>query len=386
MGQPTIMIDMKSKMKRETTTYMKQIYHILCLLVLAVLTACRTGDDMNGQGENGQITIKFTAEPQTRTTLVSSDNVQHVKYVQIYVFEGTDATATCVASENVGWKQQQPSGTASQYYTLKQKLNNGNTYTVIAVGLDTDVEASEKKGAGYAYGLPDAITLGTALGDAKATLAEGCSPADMKTAELFAGSNTVTIESGTNRVIEIMLKRRVAGVVAYFTDIPSNVTNIQLKLYDNQYKDVPLIIQQSNDYGKEQIDNSTVLLDMDINQDILKQEEVYDSDGTTVIGSKLPGTVLQGAYMLPMPAPGSQSTLTLVQTKNDNTTQENLLKLKNDLSGNVGASIFSIDANSFYTIGRKDAEKDEPYSLGGLGEGEYIYVDGNWQADVNIPM
>ena len=45
-------------------------------------------------------------------------------------------------------------------------------------------------------------------------------------------------------------------------------------------------------------------------------------------------------------------------------------------SKTLGASIFSIDANSFYTIGRKDAEKDEPYSLGGLGEGEYIYVDG----------
>lgn len=149
---------------------MKQIYHILCLLALATLGACQTGDDTNGQEENGQITIKFTAEPLTRTTLASSDNVQHVKYVQVYVFEGTEADGTeasvvCVASENVGWKQLQPGGTVTQYYTLKQKLDDGKTYTILAVGLDND--KSEKEGAGYAYGLPDAIKQGTTLGDAK---------------------------------------------------------------------------------------------------------------------------------------------------------------------------------------------------------------------------
>lgn len=163
---------------------MKQIYHILCLLALATLGACQTGDDTNGQEENGQITIKFTAEPLTRTTLASSDNVQHVKYVQVYVFDGTEASAVCVASENVGWKQLQPGGTVTQYYTLKQKLDDGKTYTILAVGLDND--NSEQEGAGYAYGLPDAIKVkSTTLGDAKATLAEGRTAANMNKAELL---------------------------------------------------------------------------------------------------------------------------------------------------------------------------------------------------------
>lgn len=362
---------------------MKQIYHILCLLALATLGACQTGDDTNGQEENGQITIKFTAEPLTRTTLASSDNVQHVKYVQVYVFDGTEASAVCVASENVGWKQLQPGGTVTQYYTLKQKLDDGKPYTILAVGLDN----SEKEGSGYAYGLPDAIKVGTTLGGAKAKLAEGRSAADMNKAELFAGSNTVTVQPGANRITEITLKRRVAGVMAYFTNIPSDVERIQLKLYDNQYKDVPLIAQTSNDYGTEQLESSTVLLDIKVSQDILEQEVVYASDGKTVVGTKLPGTVLQGAYMLPMPAPESGYTLTLVQIKSDGKPQqENKLVLSSPASGSTGIKNFPIEANVFYTIGRKDADHDEPYSLGDLSDGDYIYVDGNWQADVDIPM
>lgn len=374
---------------------MKQIYHILCLLALATLGACQTGDDTNGQEENGQITIKFTAEPLTRTTLASSDNVQHVKYVQVYVFDGTEASAVCVASENVGWKQLQPGGTVTQYYTLKQKLDDGKTYTILAVGLDNDNnDNSEKEGSGYAYGLPKAIKPkteteeGTTLGNAKATLAEdeGRTAADMNKAELFAGSNTVTVQPGANRITEITLKRRVAGVMAYFTNIPSDVERIQLKLYDNQYKDVPLIAQTSNDYGTVQADGSTVLLDILVNQEILKQEVVYASDGKTEVGTKLPGTVLQGAYMLPMPAPESGYTLTLVQIKEgEEIKQKNNLVLSNPASGSTGKN-FPIEANVFYTIGRKDADHDEPYSLGDLSDGDYIYVDGNWQADVDIPM
>lgn len=367
---------------------MKQIYHILCLLALATLGACQTGDDTNGQEENGQITIKFTAEPLTRTTLASSDNVQHVKYVQVYVFDGTDPSAVCVASENVGWKQLQPGGTVTQYYTLKQKLDDGKTYTILAVGLDND----EKEGSGYAYGLPEAIKVkseteeGTTLGDAKATLAEGRKAADMNKAELFAGSNTVTVEPGANRITEITLKRRVAGVMAYFTNIPSDVTKIQLILYKDQYKDVPLIAQTSNDHGTVQAASSTVLLDINVSPDILKQEEVYASDGT-LVGTKLPGTVLQGAYMLPMPAPKSGSTLTLVQINNrGETKQKNNLVLSSPASGSTDIKKFPIEANVFYTIGRKDADHDEPYSLEDLSVDDYIYVDGNWQADVDIPM
>lgn len=366
---------------------MKQIYHILCLLALATLGACQTGDDTNGQEENGQITIKFTAEPLTRTTLASSDNVQHVKYVQVYVFDVTETPAVCVASENVGWKQLQPGGTVTQYYTLKQKLDDGKTYTILAVGLDND--KSEKEGAGYAYGLPDAIKVGTTLGDAKATLVEDedHTAADMNKAELFAGSNTVTVQPGANRITEITLKRRVAGVMAYFTNIPSDVTKIQLILYKDQYKDVPLIAQTSNDYGTVQAAGSTVLLDIEVNQKILEQEVVYASDEKTVVGTKLPGTVLQGAYMLPMPAPESGSTLTLVQIKEGGEIkQKNNLVLSNPASGGTGIKNFPIEANVFYTIGRKDADHDEPYSLGDLSDGDYIYVDGNWQADVDIPM
>ena len=54
----------------------------------------------------------------------------------------------------------------------------------------------------------------------------------------------------------------------------------------------------------------------------------------------------------------------------------------------TGASVTDspILANHFYSIGRKDATTDDPFDLEGTAPDVVIYVDGNWQAEVNIPM
>ena len=387
-------------MKHNITTRMKQIYHILCLLAAAALTACSQDDGRQGRVDDGQITIKFTAEPQTRTTLTGSDNVQHVKYVQVYVFDGTEtnaAEATCVASENAGWQQTQAGGTATQYYTLKTKLNEGTTYTILAVGLDTketNLQSAEQEGAGYAYGLPGAIIAGkTTLDQAIATLAEGRTKADMAKAELFAGSSKVSVEPGNNKITEITLTRRVAGVMMYLTNIDPQVSRIVLQLHQPQNTQMPLIAQAS-DFGSTPLDDGTadgnILLDVEITPELLQAEVVTDDDGN-ILCTKQQGSVLAGAYMIPVDAPAADAdprpnTLTLIQYKaDDNVFSTRRVLLKNNGEEDPDQASYAIRTNYIYSIGTKNATTDEPEDIGGKADAD-IYIDGNWQADIVIPM
>ena len=384
-------------MKQYGMKTMRQIRHILCLLAAATLTACSQTDDTTAPGGDGQLTIKFTAEPATRTMLTGNDNVQHVKYVQVYVFEGTEANATCVASENAGWLQTQAGAAATQYYTLKKELTEGTTYTVLAVGLDTkdaDQPTPEQEGAGYAYGLPGAIKAGeTTLDKAIATLAEGRTKADMAKAELFAGSSEVTIGANTNKITEITMMRRVAGVMMYLTNIDPTVKRIKLQLHQAQNTQMPLIVQE-HDFGDapltgNEADDRT-LLDITITHDLLASEQVTGKDGT-VICTKLPGSVLAGAYLIPASAPGEGgNTLTLTQYTSETPTdaadvyRSQIVKLNNPKEG-MDDTAYPLEANCIYSIGTKNATTDEPEDIGGKADAD-IYIDGNWQADIVIPM
>ena len=394
------------KMNNYIKTSMKQIYHILCLLAVAALTACSQADDTTAATDtDGRITIKFTAEPATRTTLASSDDVQHVTYVQVYVFDGTGDDAPCVTSENVGWNQL-TGGTATQYYTLKHRLDNGKTYTVLAVGLDDKTYGSgdnaKTVGAGTTYDLPDAIKEGTKLRDAVATLADELNTEDKAAeaayaithSELFAGSNTITVGPNSSNVTEITLRRRVAGVMMYLTNIPPDVKAIELKLYKPMITNVPLIAKVTDDYGKTEntlpsSKRGDILFYFEIDDEELKSEVVTD-EGGNVIGTKLPGTVLVGAYLLPMPAPIDEDyTLMLTQYTNDGTGFKPLkpgqkVILKNPEAGEDN-TMYPIKANYIYSIGKKADGVDEPFDLKGSADGD-IYIDGNWQADIKIPM
>ena len=379
---------------------MRQIRHILCLLAAATLTACSQTDDTTAPGGDGQLTIKFTAEPQTRTTLTGSDNVQHVKYVQVYVFEGTEANpakATCVASENAGWLQTQAGGTATQYYTLKTELTEGITYTVLAVGLDTETSGgtpTKNEGAGYAYGLPGAIKAGeTTLAKAIATLAEGRTKADMAKAELFAGSGEVTIEANTNKITEITMMRRVAGVMMYLTNIDPQVSRIVLQLHQPQNTQMPLMAQEP-DFGSMPLTGGTtddkILLDVKITPELLEAEVVTDNAGN-ILCTKQQGSVLAGAYMIPVNAPAASdgqapNTLTLIQYKADgNAFSRRKVLLENPRPEDPDNTSYAIRTNYIYSIGTKNATTDEPEDIGGKADAD-IYIDGNWQADIVIPM
>lgn len=360
---------------------MKQLLHTWTLGALALLSACVADEPCDCDTQ--PLTIRFTAESriETRTTLVNSNDLQHVEEVYLYVFDGTGAEAPCIACEDVDW--QQPTGeTASQTYILKTQLNSNKTYTFLAVGLDPASAATYLLPAGpeWPLGGEEEIRLGNALAKLRTDKAQK----DIATSELFAGTTQASVQGGE---VEIQLKRRVAGVLGYFTNIPEEVTKIQLVLYADQRKEVPLMVQDP-DFGTEVLGESTVLLDIPVTNEIKGDDQVYDETGSTV-GEKAVGSVLKGAYVLPLPAStdGTTGTMRLeLYGANDTWLRSYPVKLKENETAEP-TEVFALEANKFYSIGHKDDTRDDPYDLGGTIQQEvYIYVDGNWQADVDIPM
>lgn len=368
---------------------MKLRYNILILLSL-LLASCSDDEGLNpGRLTDNSITISFKAgsEKTTRSTnLISSDNRQHVKYVHLYVFDM--ATGVCVQSKDVNWNQ--PIGyMAEQSYKLTG-LTNDKEYTLLAVGLD------ELPSAGTTtYGLPDAILANTTpLTGLKAMLSPGKTQADIAASELYSGWKT--IKAGTTNGVVISLDRRVAGILAYFKSIPANVATIRLKLYKNQYQNV--LLQKTDtanrydasDHGDTELADSQVIMSIAVNDTEKNKTEADDGNG--YILTKLSGTVLQGAYVLPVEAPASGSiyTLSLETLKGDGTllkTYSVKMLAKTEHNGTTTEMLmtnYPLYANQFYSIGKKNATTDEPIAL---GEDIVITVDPMWEGiSDDIPL
>lgn len=358
--------------------------HLLFIILCFLLSACSEGIVPEDEAAaKGTLSVCIqTSAPIHRTTLQTSDPVQHVEYVQLYVFKGVDDDAVCLQSINVDW--QQPVGsTAQQIYQLDPKLfdfDGKTTYTFLAVGLDNRPEETTE-GAGLAYHLPDDIQPGSTLGQAYARLADGKVAHDMAHAELFAGVAQSTPSKKKSNLVNIDLYRRVAGVQAYLTDIPEGVTDIQLVLYGDQHSEVPLCRRADAsdgtflDYGTARLTDSSTLLDLPVTKGTLVGVSV---SGTTLV--KQQGSVLDGAYVLPVEAPTATglSTLQLKLYKNAELYKTYRVAL-DDGTNKVYA--FPLRANCFYTIGVLNQSENEPQSLGEATSDITIEVEPNFEKD-----
>lgn len=364
---------------------LKHLLLIVSICLMSMLQSCANPDAIDTNEASPKLTLRFettAAEHPTRTTLISSDNVQHVSYVLLYIFRGTTVDAPCIMSQDVKWVQ--PIGsTAEQTYSLPLSAfspDGTTTYTFLAVGLD-DNPASTTEGAAYAYGLPDAITLGTTLGDAQAHLVAGRTQSDLAHAELFAGSATLQVSPHSDNALTIDLYRRVVGVQVYVTDIPTDVTDIRLQLYADQHSDVPLVKRADAadgtflDHGAESLASSACLLDLPVTTETLKGKTL---SGTSL--TKQEGSVLAACYMLPLEAPSADDTGTLQLQTYKGTTLDKTYRVT---LGTTKARTYQypLRANCFYTIGVLNAQENEPISLGESVSDIVIEVEPNFEKD-----
>lgn len=276
-------------------------------------------------------------------------------------------------------------------------LLDAGTYRVLCIGLD-DV-------SGTLYGLKEGddlnstiFTKGVTLDKAYATIK------DIEQAfegELFAGWAEFQFEPDNLNIVEVEMKRRVAGVLCYVTDIPRVITDngehwvkgIRLVLNTQANNQVHLCRPEQPYEGENYLDfgtsnnnpftdsNTTVLATHDFNvtettNPTENKGEIFTwEEQTTTSGAKIKAnSLLMGAYLLPLKAPENGATLSVELLGGSNYDKENvtgelLATFNATRSGVEEGDVTSYDIlpNYIYHIGNKPepdgTDKDEPVSL-----------------------
>lgn len=338
-----------------------KILHYIPILILLLLSACTSDGNPLPEEQQGNVTFFFTAgsEITTRAVLNSSDNRQHVEKVHLFIFKGTGDNAIYEGVREIPWPSPSTVGYNTTERSYSFRLDPG-VYTFLAIGLDDE--------SGATYNLPSAIAVGTTLANAKATLAQGKTKADIAVSELFAGWNEATVQATGNTPVSINLYRRVAGVLGYFKNVPTDVQTIQVLLYKDQNTEVPLRkpthnnVAEDTDFGTQ----ATGTTDNRILLSIDKTENVYTYTDPTA-STEVTG-IFKGAYVLPKQAPAAAThTLTVQTLKNDGTVVKSYNVITQSSSdGTSGGDVtgtetkkFPLYANQLYSIGTKT----EPVNL-----------------------
>lgn len=393
------------------------LWTVIGCLSLCLAAGCTDGDtetDVPGTGGEtpaGGVWLGFSLSSRvsTRTVLQDSTDVQHVDYVHLYIFDGTDGNAVCVASEDVQWKAYfagvPPEHNAEMNYHVQYDgFEPGRPYTFVVVGVDSQQEENGKN----CFGVPGFMVLGQPLTDRpEAGWADGIRKETMQRSELFVGSEVLVPDPNGYRG-EIVLYRRMAGVMGCFTNVPSSVNGKEVKylnisLYRNQNTRVPLLPLDKSpvflDYTDSPVPGAEVnpdqpgripadplghiLVQMDVQADADRKELTDDEGRTLTVFSK-------GSFVLPVAAPigwGPEvSTLRVDLTDGEgNVLCSRRVKLSQDdkyvdsTQGGMGfidteaTACYPIMANHFYGIGWPT----RPVDMGGDSE-IIINLDTSW--------
>lgn len=337
---------------------MKQwVYISLMLLSTVFLLSCKDDEleNINVEDRMPELTLKFTEAEISRTSLNSSEPLQHVENVTLYIYrmkastvaEGTTENAadfeqriqgaTLCATEILPWKNQSTSSGVSMSYKIQTPLvEPGGEYVFLAVG--TDAESEEN------YKFP--ITKGATFGSAQArfkcegtTLSEQELREKMAKSEFFSGYQVAKLcspEAGSKSILvplkkddtgkyfyddtadqtTVELTRAVAGVLLYMTDIPAKwnktgessdgyrVTKVKLRLHRMPASSVSLCGQSAGTGGSTEAgtEEGPVLIEsMDLSElQFPSGDDLYQIVGQKGEVQTLDNTLLYGAYLLPV--------------------------------------------------------------------------------------
>lgn len=365
---------------------MRQLFYLFLALLIAGCSTDENTDVPSAQHYSLAIDFSVGDDMQTRTSLNSSESIQHVRQVHLYVFDGTDGAALCIASEEVDWTQD-IGGSVSQLYTLGVELEEGKTYKLLAIGLDDE--------SGKTYGLPESILLNTTLSDAKASLQANLNSANIAVSELFVGSAEITITSGYN-YSQIELTRRVAGVLAYLKNIPftvggKTVTRVQVILHTDQNRSVSLIKNENDEFGNTPLIGSSILMSFDMSAYSKSSKGNFYAFPAITTGAvhKVENSLLGGVYLLPIAGSQDQTKHTLRVQLLD--ASSNILSTYPIVSRASSEPLnnYSLKSNHFYGLGVKklsnSTEDDLPLDL--LKEQVLeIRVNPNWENAYDIGL
>lgn len=419
---------------------MKQwVYISLMLLFTVFLFSCKDDEleNVNVEDRMPELTLKFTEAEISRTSLNSSEPLQHVENVKLYIYqmdastvaEGTTETAeqfeqriqdaTLCATEILPWKNQSTSSGVSMSYKIQTPLEPGGEYVFLAVG--TDAESEEN----YEFPKDASATFGSAQARFKCewtTLSEQELREKMAKSEFFSGYQVAKLCSpdadsksilaplkkdnagnysydDTADQTTVELTRAVAGVLLYMTDIPARwnkagdsgdgyrVTKVKLRLHRMPASSVSLCGQSAGTGGSTEAgtEEGPVLIE---SMDLSELQFSSEGDLYQIVGQKgevqtLDNTLLYGAYLLPVARETGKATFTLElwgKARNaDGTIRTDATEDKLDafecILENTASSDFAIERNHVYCIGQKPVADDTEGDAPVSLAGKEIVVD-----------
>ena len=417
----------------------------LWLLMVCLLAACKSDEPLSNDSPaaaegpaleisvDGGFTIQGRAaqvgSASSGYKLVSSEAVQHIEEMYAYLFLGKDDQAKCVFVKKLPWQASEQPG-ASLTYRLKEanlaQYNNADMQ-VLVVGIDNRKDTYTFPAADAAYDSQN--MLGKVLADVKLALAQQAAgnPTGedaayrMANTEVFSGYQAF---KAADQTIPVTMKRCVAGVLCYLTDLPyyvggqevdtDKIKSVELQLgggcqlntelsafygEPQGVKDVPADAKRMG-YGSEPMKGGEVIASVNISEYIYGKGMTNGQLDTQTENSTLlyipeqenggvitkPNTLLFGAYLIPIQATAADNntnaTLKLVVKSDDGKkTQEYVIK-NGQPKKDEKTYAYSLDANYIYSIGSKpvatDTELDRPASL--LG-GELTFDVSPWKGE-----
>ena len=442
---------------------MKHLLTILSGLLVALLFARCADDDnlsggIDGLPERGIVIRLSTGELDTRTQLTSTGDYHHVEEVWavLYKWNGNESADPTTDPNNHGnyyfesatrlnledgspWNpyderndtppERGDYNSEDDYKEALDAYNNkwggeyGNgkvqgrefvlpesgamqagTYRVLCIGFD---EASKT-----CYGLQNgsSLTLSGTLAEAYAKLSSNKEFGG----ELFAGWQEFDFEPDNINIVEVELKRRVAGVLCYVNDIPTTITDgtstytintIRLCLNTQANDAIHLcrLDDRTKDFGTSDrsifTEDKTILAEYTLSTEGQKGE-IFTGELQKIDNVQIKeGSVLLGAYLIPIKHVEGKATLSVELLGKDEKGNEKLAKTFNavrsddpdgQLTDESGATIDSQNTTSYdilpnyiYHIGNKDDDTDEPMSL--LGQ-KITVVPKEWEGGETIPV
>lgn len=356
---------------------MKKNYLAMAAMAIGLLTfsACSSDDDFGGEqtttakGEMQDVELTFNIgvnsgkETRAGRPLYSAEALQRVNKMNVYYFKEDNGqykyAGEVTSADNFGFQLTADEGNKTTQNTLKETLEEGASYKFLAIGL-------EDNGSAYSD-FKTQLTAGTTvLENVKLTLGTG-GVAD----EAFAGvSDVITITDGkaSKNPIKIQLNRVVAGVLGYFKNVPYKVN------YGNNglvqvTKVVVKAVQKGTDV--KYVDNGTTVSNVwaagtqnntaydliTINLDGCTEvagQNIYSNANYKGYGENNvvveENSFVGGQFVLPVVTKASTNTL-VVELRGQVGSGEKVLKTFQVKKG--GEIAYSLDANSFYSIGHK---------------------------------
>ena len=383
------------------------IARMAALPLLLAATACEDtliapAPGIAGDGPTLTLTLDNNEEKAgTRSELTSSAPTNHVTTVRILVFQqmtdGAEPVYVGQEPQDIDWlnydtDEQLELGERSRItYQLNYPFEKGATYTLLGVAMDENFD--------------DDYTLDVenkTLSDAMAILKGSGTKEDIAEHEFFTGTTTFTHEGRDTHIDDLLMKRRVAGILLYVTDVPQTMTSssgdcrttaIRLRLgeKDQQNKSVTLYRNLEDENwtepdtpAQQPLEDSNVLTTIDISSwTYTPHKECYMETigGVEQIKKSTP----TGLYILPLTTDGSTPTLQVDivgkadsdadGTPDDDATEEVLKTLTvQNMSEEGQPTAFSLRSNYIYSIGKYNPDQgiDQPISL--LGEAIYLEV------------